>query len=178
MKDLRKVVGGKICAEGGATKLIEMGGQLIGKGLSKPVSFRGHQGCAFDDPECWIDGDHHCGDSRVVYEVRCENCRDGTVAKYVGTSGFSTHKRIKEHSNDVKNRRVTNALAKHHSNKHREVAPNFKAKPLRMGVKFNLDRYITEALLIEEAHQDPNVDLLNNRSEWGQRGVPRVRFEV
>ena len=74
----------------------------------------------------------------------------------------------------MKNKRVTNALTKHHFNKHREVAPNFKVKPLRKGVKFNLDRYITEALLID----DPNVDLLNDRSEWGQRGVPRVRFEA
>ena len=110
LKDLRKVIGGKTCAEGGGTKLIEMGGQLIGQGLSKPVSFRGTRGCSFDDPNCWVDPEEHCSDSRVIYEVRCLNCQGEKTAKYIGTSGFTSHKRTREHQNDVRHKRQHNSL--------------------------------------------------------------------
>ena len=178
MKDLRRVMAGKLGAEGGRTKLIEMGGQLVGQGLSKPVSFRGHNGCSFDDPNCWIEEGEHCSDSRVVYEVKCLNCQGGKVAKYIGTSGFSNHKRVSEHQKDVKNKRQHNSLYKHHALNHANSQAKFASKSVRKGIRFTMDRYITEALLIEESNQDPNVDLLNNRSEWGQRGVPRVQFNV
>ena len=97
LNNLRKVLAGKIGAEGGETKLVEMGGCLVGQGLSKPVSFRGHNGCVFGPPECNIEEENHCSDSRVVYEIRCGNCNDAKVAKYIGTSGFTTHKRMVEH---------------------------------------------------------------------------------
>ena len=128
------------------------------------------------DPKCWNEEESHCSDQRIVYEICCGNCTGDRVSKYIGTSGFSTHKRMKEHQSDVRNKRQSNSLFKHHATSHQGETPNFQSRPLRKGLKFNLDRYITEALLIEEANQDPNVDLLNNRSEWGQRGVPRVRF--
>ena len=131
----------------------------------------------FGEPACNIDPESHCSDSRVVYEVRCAYYQGDQVAKYTGTSGFSTHKRMKEHQAEIRGKRQSNSLYKHHATKHREIEANFISKPLRRGLKFNLDRYITESLLIEEAHQNPDVDLLNNRSEWGQRGVPRVRFQ-
>ena len=178
MKDLSRILKNRICAEGGETKLVEMGGRLVGQGLSKPVSFRGHNGCVFGPPECNIEEENHCSDSRVVYEIRCDNCNDARVAKYIGTSGFSTHKRMIEHQKEIRSKRQSNSLYKHHEMNHTDLEPRFKSKPLRRGIKFNLDRYITEALLIEEANMDPNVDLLNNRSEWGQRGVPRVRFDA
>ena len=157
--------------------MIEMGGQLIGQGLSKPVSFRGTRGCSFDDPNCWVDPEEHCSDSRVIYEVRCLNCQGEKTAKYIGTSGFTSHKRTREHQSDVRNRRLHNSIYKHHAQTHSNDDPRFTTKTLRKGIRFTMDRYITEALLIEENHQDPNVDLLNNRSEWGHRGVPRVRFD-
>ena len=157
--------------------MVEMGRRLVGQGLSKPVSFRGHNGCVFGPPECNIEGESHCSDGRVVYEIRCGNCDDAKVAKYIGTSGFTSHKRTREHQSDVRNRRLHNSIYKHHAQTHSNDDPRFTTKTLRKGIRFTMDRYITEALLIEENHQDPNVDLLNNRSEWGQRGVPRVRFD-
>ena len=43
------------------------------------------------------------------------------------------------------------------------------------GIKFNLDRQISEALEIEEARNNPDIQLLNQRSEWGNAGLPRLR---
>ena len=79
---------------------------------------------------------------------------------------------------EFQNTLKVNSLYKHHTLNHANSQAKFASKSVRKGIRFTMDRYITEALLIEESNQDPNVDLLNNRSEWGQRGVPRVQFNV
>ena len=115
---------------------------------------------------------------QVAYEVKCLNSQWGRVAKYIGTSGFSNHKRVREHQQDVRNRRQQNSLYKHHALHHANREARFASRSVRKGINFTMYRYNTEALLIEESNQDPNLDILNNRSESGQRGVPRVQFNV
>ena len=61
---------------------------------------------------------------------------------------------------------------------HRGEAPDFKTTVLKSGMKYNMDRYITESLRIEKARMDPEIDLINQRSEWNQRsGIPRLRID-
>ena len=45
---------------------------------------------------------------------------------------------------------------------------------LRGGIYFNIERQIHESIEIEEASLNDNVNLLNQRSEWGNRGLVRL----
>ena len=40
------------------------------------------------------------------------------------------------------------------------------------GIRYNLDRFILEAIEIEEAKNDANTNVMNSRSEWGERDSP------
>ena len=44
------------------------------------------------------------------------------------------------------------------------------------GRKNNHIRFVTEALEIDRARDDPSVNLLNQKSEWGQQTLPRLRI--
>ena len=43
------------------------------------------------------------------------------------------------------------------------------------GIKYNLERFIFEAIEIEDARNDPQIITMNSRSEWGGRGLPRIQ---
>ena len=75
---------------------------------------------------------------------------------------------------------LSNELFKHHSQVHQNqnlVPDYFRSRPVRGGMKFNLDRFILEAHKIDEASRNPNIKLLNSRAEWGQRGIPRLAVQ-
>ena len=57
---------------------------------------------------------------------------------------------------------------------HPNSDPQFSSKPLRGNIQYNMDRFILEAYKIDQANQDENITVMNNRSEWGNRGIPRI----
>ena len=59
----------------------------------------------------------------------------------------------------------------HESHQHMETPPDFSISLVRSH-KSSLERQIHEAVSIELA--DPQVILMNGKSEWGQNRVPRV----
>ena len=83
----------------------------------------------------------------------------------------------KEHQAVIESRSRSpkNALAKHQKQTHPNDPPKFEMPKVSGGIRFNLDRQITEALEIERAKSDPSIQLLNQRSEWGNAGLPRLR---
>ena len=93
---------------------------------------------------------------------------------YIGTSGHSTHKRNLEHLDDLRRGSMKSAITKHHQQKHRGEDPEFVTTVVKGGVRFNLDRFITEAIEIKTHNFTPGVRVLNSRSEWGHRGLPRL----
>ena len=100
---LKKTLGEEIRAEGGTTKIVEMGGDLITSGLSGTVMPTGQQRCFFRE-KCITDPESDCMTSRTVYTVDCQNCRDDPTRKshqYFGTSGHSMHKRQSEHAKAI-----------------------------------------------------------------------------
>ena len=66
-------------------------------------------------------------------------------------------------------------MSKHQQHVHPDQPANFRTDILGGGVRYNLDRFITEALHIENARRDSNSAVMNQRSEWGQAGLPRMR---
>ena len=127
-----------------------------------------------------MDPEHDCRSARVIYSIGCVNCKEEDPpinAQYLGTSGRTSHSRMLEHKAAVRNNSVRSSLAKHHNMKHPGQNPNFQARNVKSGVRFNSDRFLYEALAIQDANDDPNVLLLNQKGEWGQRGIPRLRVD-
>ena len=97
---------------------------------------------------------------------------------YTGTSGYSGHKRLIEHSKAISGKNMKNALAKHMMVEHSSIPAEdgkFKTKFVKTGINFNLSRYITESLTIEETRKEPGTQILNSKSEWGHTGVSRLK---
>ena len=163
-------------ADGGPTRVIELGGNLISRGMGGTENFGGKGSCHMG-ASCFTDPEHDCRSSRAVHSNSCDICQGLNPprnAQYVGTTGRCTHSRMLEHQKAVQNSQRSNALAKHQQAKHSNLVPNFKAKILRGGVRFNTDRFVLEALHIRDRHDNPNVDLLNQKGEWGYGGIPRL----
>ena len=75
---------------------------------------------------------------------------------------------------EVRAKSQKNALAKHIRLAHDNTEAEFVTKCIKGGITFNLNRFILEALVIEDAKSDQNLNLMNSRSEWGGRGLPRI----
>ena len=68
-----------------------------------------------------------------------------------------------------------NALAKHMTNEHPNEEPKFEAKIID-SQKFNLHRYVSESLHIEETTKDKEVKVLNSKAEWGRQKLTRIHL--
>ena len=79
-----------------------------------------------------------------------------------------------QHIEEIRRQQQSNAMAKHQRHSHPNLQPSFRSKPIRGGMQYNLDRYILEAHLIQENSQRNDVVLMNQRSEFGNRGVSRI----
>ena len=155
---------------------MELGGDLITKGLSGSEKPTGPRSCVFEKA-CNVEEGVDCTVQRLVYQVTCTNCSEGdtpTESLYVGTSGYSLHRRQLQHIEEIRRQQQSNAMAKHQRHVHPNQQPKFRSKPIRGGIQFNLDRYILEAHLIQENSQNTDVVLMNQRSEFGNRGIPRI----
>ena len=130
---------------------------------------------AGNGPECNTDKDHDCRSARVVYKAVCINCETaGQETQYIGTSGRSLHSRTVEHMALINSRSNGNAQSRHNWDAHPNLNPNFRRQLIRGGIHFNVERFIHESLEIEDARSNNDIQLLNQRSEWGQRGLVRL----
>ena len=51
----------------------------------------------------------------------------------------------------------------------------FEGEALEGQIRFNLERFVSEALEIQMAKDDPNVQLMNQRGVWGHYGVTQLQ---
>ena len=175
---LKSALGGQICAEGGETKFIELGGKPVYSGLSGTELFTANSGCVFEK-KCNIDPMHDCRVSRAVYETECTICKNSNIKSvYYGTSGRMLHLRQREHMTDIRLLRRNNAMFKHTMNAHPNLVPDYMSRPVQGGFKYNVDRFIFEALKIQQGNQDATIQILNSRAEWGHRGLPRLQVNL
>ena len=165
-------------ADGGKTKVIELAGKPIWDGLKRSVNFGGNNGCQMGaNNQCIISFDHDCRINKSVYKIDCTPCKtDPTTenATYIGTTARTTHSRMIEHKRAILGRNASNALHKHQSSDHPNLQPQFEASVVRGGFQWNLERQIFEALEIESQKGNPNTQVLDSKSEWGNRGFPRL----
>ena len=59
-------------ADGGPTRVIELGGNLISRGMGGTENFGGKGSCHMG-ASCFTDPEHDCRSSRAVYSISCEN---------------------------------------------------------------------------------------------------------
>ena len=88
---MREGIGNKKAPDGGVTKVVEMGGESISKGLFKTDPFRA-KGCPFPTKCAIGDKGGTCTLQRVIYELECQYCKEGggggtQIATYRGQSG-------------------------------------------------------------------------------------------
>ena len=81
-----------------------------------------------------------------------------------------------EHNDAISRGDTTNALAKHHILAHQNRPPDFSLDIIKGNIQFNLDRFLTEALVIEDAERDPSTQVMNQKSEWGRAKLTRADF--
>ena len=157
--------------DGGRTKYVEMAGTPI----SMLFNRKENKGCSFRT-KCYMEEGQDCTVTKAVYRIECKTCssRGENPYVYIGTTGFSIHKRNLEHAAKVRAKNTSNALAKHLVDRHLDEEVEFTTTCLSGGMKFNLNRFILEAIEIEDAKCDPKINILNSRSEWGGKGLPRL----
>ena len=167
--------------DGGEVKVVELGGTSVQAGLRKGDPFRKMgDPCPFPQM-CLADGKTNCESQRVVYRLQCEVCEEqGKHTAYLGTTGHSFHKRTAEHLYDLTHGVLRNPLTRHFRNEHPDVVVG-EGRGLVAGrvvgegsIKYNLDRFLREALEIEEATEDRGTEMLNGRGEWGRVTLTRL----
>merc|ERR1711954_319152 len=100
--------------DGGLTKYVEMGGLPISLTFPMIEYLTGTTGCQYVE-KCLINQDQDCRITRAIYRIICKTCedKDGTKFVYLGTTGFSIHKRMLEHAYSARPKNIKNALGKH-----------------------------------------------------------------
>ena len=176
---LDRCVNSTMNADGGKSKIVELAGKPILAGLRTSVNFGGNAGCqmASNGNECIIGDEEDCRCNRCIYGIDCIPClRDPNKqqARYVGTTARTAHSRQIEHKRAILGRNASNALVKHQINEHPQDIPQFMASIIKGGFRWNLERQIFEALEIEHTRMNPNMNVLNQKSEWGHRALPRL----
>ena len=175
--------------DGGTTKVVESGGSSISRGLTISDPFKSNE-CPFNI-KCCSSSNTDCTSARIVYRIDCNLCCTQVDAEselkvsYAGTSGHSLHKRLLEHQASVFRGDGTSALAKHHKLKHgdipfinkEEVSNLYTATVIKPRVKFNIQRYVAESLVIDKFNNDPNIELINSKSEWGNNRVRGLEMD-
>ena len=185
-KAIERVVEDKMGPDGGYTKVIEKGGEMISKGLGPMLETHG---CEYENQggACLVVKGS-CTRARVCYRITCRICderleleyddrvfkKDDPRLKYLGTTGRTAHNRSIEHQEGYIKRKPKNALWKHWSSKHRGEyqLPAHEAYEMTLltSHRSNLHRLATEALMIEQSVPDT---LMNSRSEWSRNKLIR-----
>ena len=169
---VQEAVGGSRAPDGGKTLVLERGGKSILAGLRRADPFLA-EGCPFQE-KCLVRGRRSCWTAGVVYALICGQCG----AKYVGTSGCTSHKRCREHYGEWLGGSGTNAMSKHWSSRHPEadrasISEPFTMEILGAGFGGNLERYVQEALKIKTT-KEAGAELLNSRGEWSRVQLRRL----
>ena len=166
-------------AKGTTIKVVEKAGQKLTTGLKRKTRFgQSNVGCQFL-VKCNVRGDRDCREARAVYQIICQTCQNHPQnpqkVVYIGTTGFTIHKRLLEHCQDLRLGHLRNALAKHSRVVHPDGNEEFGAEAVESQIRFNLERFISEAIRIENAKNEQGTTLMNQRGEWGHFGISRLQ---
>ena len=156
-------------------KIVESGGKTIKSSMQKSnPTFSGS--CQGGDCVACRGGRESaggCRKSNVVYEYRCQLCPPDSQAVYFGETARNLYTRGREHSRNYNKREEESFQFKHQKEKHHGVEPDFNAKVV-YNFKDCLSRQVAEGVCIRRCESE----ILNNKSEWHQPSLWRVRSEL
>ena len=174
--ELAKVVKNNIrglkAPDGGTTIVVEDSGKSIRAGLGRADPFL-IKGCKFEK-KCVINKKGDCWKSRCVYVLECNECG----AQYCGQTAHTIHKRTLEHQGALRRGDIGYAMTKHFVQSHPNVdrsTPNlFSASVVQGSIKHNVERFVTEAIEIEDRVTSREHEMLNSKGEWGRVCLKRL----
>ena len=157
--------------DGGYTKVVEMAGKSVILGGGDPFN----KGVCPFPVKCAIKDGQDCTKSRLVYEIKCNICD----AFYIGTTGHTAHKRGMEHVKALQKGNKEYAMTKHFIEDHPQVNKEDEGL-ITLSIRdktrtSNLDRYISEGYIIEDASKTANRGKqVNSRGEWSRISMKRL----
>ena len=156
-------------------KIVESGGKTIKSSMQKsnPTSSGSCQGGDCVACRGGRESAGSCRKSNVVYEYRCQLCPPDSQAVYFGETARNLYTRGREHSRNYNKREEESFQFKHQKEKHHGVEPDFNAK-IVYNFKECLSRQVAEGVCIRRC----DSEILNNKSEWHQPSLWRVRSEL
>ena len=180
-KRMRDNIGRIRAPDGGVTKVIEVGGDRLSKGLFRADPFK-KKGCPFDKT-CAISKKQTCTQNKAIYQLKCLLCTEENreaVAVYRGQSGCSIHKRCIEHIEAIRRGDAASGMGCHIREAHPEAdltGNSFIELTLVQQRDKNLERGIAEAVLIEEIEKDDKCITTNKKAEWGRAPLRRLTIQ-
>ena len=113
----------------------------------------------------------NCRTRGSVYQIDCVECRANIEKQYKGQTGRSLYERMKEHLNKWRLEEEDSCLHKHSVENHNGEEFKIDVKIVAQCFGKPTTRLITEAVHIEEMHDENS---LNSKSEWNYVQLPRV----
>ena len=167
--EIEKITGDRV-------KVVEKAGVMLKNLLHKANPWAGDQCGRQDCLVCRQEKGGNCRQRNVTYSTECKKCQEkgGKKSKYYGESARTTYERGLEHKRDYQNAKEDSHMAKHWLEDHPgEERPEFAMKLARAHTSALL-RQIHEAVLIEMANENNEINVLNSRGEYNRCQLPRL----
>ena len=156
-------------------KIVESGGRTIKSSIqiSNPTASPWCQGG--DCVACKAGGGSGgpCRKSNVVYKYSCQICPEESRAVYTGETARNLYTRGREHSRNYLKKESESFIRRHQQEKHVGLEPDFKAEVV-YSFRDSMSRQVAEGVCIRRCQ----TDILNNKAEWHQPSLWRVRSEL
>ena len=161
---------------GDRVKVVEKAGVMLKNILHKANPWAGDQCGRQECLVCRQEKGGNCRQRNATYSTECKRCLEigGKKSRYYGESARTCFERGQEHQKDYQNAKEDSHMAKHWLEDHPgEERPNFAMKVARTH-KSALVRQVHEAVLIEMANENEEVNVLNSRGEYNRCQLPRL----
>ena len=167
--EVEKITGDRI-------KIVERAGVMLKSLLHKANPWEGAQCGRGDCLVCRQDNGKSCRQRNVTYTTECLKCQEkgGKKSQYLGESARTSYERGLEHLKAYDSLKEDSHMAKHWLEDHQgEDRPEFKMRVARKHTSA-LVRQVHEAVIIEMATEDKEINVLNSKGEYNRCQLPRL----
>ena len=129
---------------------------------------------------CRQDKGKSCRQRNVTYTTECLKCQEkgGKKSQYLGESARTSYERGLEHLRAYNSLKEDSHMTKHWQEDHQgEERPEFKMRVARKHTSA-LVRQVHEAVIIEMATENEDINVLNSKGEYNRCQLPRLGIKM